>query len=130
MIGPKRPKPSKADETTAYELATLRDNATCQKCHGPGDVQRDHIQNRDRFNTVVSNLRCLCLPCHAWKTEHPETANETGWGCPRWANPSEWPGKRRVSGVFEWVFFDDIGGWEVITEAQAKAARSGFGIIF
>ncbi|WP_104084222.1 HNH endonuclease [Cryobacterium sp. Y11] len=130
MILPKVAKPSKADETTAYELATLRDNATCQMCKRPGEIQRDHRQNRQQGNTVTSNLVCLCLDCHLYKTEHPEWAYRTGWGVPRWADPAKWPIPRRVGGVWQDVLLDDAGGWAFITEARAKAARNGDGIVF
>ena len=130
MIGPKVPKQTPADMADAYEGATLRDNATCQRCKVPGEIQRDHRQNRQQGNTVVSNLICLCLDCHLYKTEHPEWAYRTGWGVPRWADPARWPVPRRVGGVWKDVLLDDAGGWKVITEAQAKAARTGDGIIF
>ncbi|WP_104137287.1 HNH endonuclease [Cryobacterium sp. Y62] len=125
MILPKVPRPSKADETTAYELATLRDNATCQMCKKPGEVQRDHRQNRQGGNTVVENLQCLCPSCHLYKGEHPRWAIDMGWAVPRWADPLVFPARRSVHGVFEWVQYDNIGGWKVITDEQAKAARSG-----
>ena len=130
MILPKVAAPTRAQETDAYELATLRDNATCQMCKEPGTVQRDHRQNRQQGNTVVSNLICLCLDCHQHKTENPAWAYMTGWGVPRWANPAKWPMPRMVGGVWVEVLLDDIGGWEIITESRAKVARSGDGVIW
>lgn len=97
MIGPKVAKPSKADERDAYELATLRDNDTCQMClRNCGPIARDHRQNRQPGNTILANLQCLGLPCHLWKTEHHDDAIAEGWGVPGWTNadPREWPARR------------------------------------
>jgi hypothetical protein len=124
MIVPKRPKLTKADMADAYELATLRDRDTCQMCHKPGPIQRDHRQNRDQFNTVVSNLQGLCLVDHKWKTEHPMEANATGWGCPRWAVPAEWPARRLIGGAWSWCLYSDDGGVRAITDDDA-AQRMG-----
>ena len=125
MILPKVATPTRAQETDAYELATLRDSNLCQMCHQSGTVQRDHRQNRQSGNTVVANLQVLCLPCHAYKTNHPRWANEAGWGVPRWADPLTYPARRRINGIQVWVLYDNAGGWKVITEAQARAARKG-----
>lgn len=130
MIGPKVPKQTPADMADAYEHSTLRDNYTCQMCKQPGDVQRDHRQNRQQGNTVLSNLLCLCLGCHKRKTENPAWAYQYGWGVPRWAVPADWPVPRMIGGQWVEVLLDDVGGWEVITEAQARAARSGDGVVF
>ena len=130
MIGPKVPKQTQADMTDAYELATLRDRATCQMCKEPGTVQRDHRQNRQEGNTVLSNLVCLCLECHTYKTGHPAWAYLTGWGVPRWANPATWAMPRMVRGQWVQVLLDDAGDWEEVTEKQARKSRDGAGHVW
>ena len=130
MIGPKVPKQKPAEMTDAYELATLRDRATCQMCKEPGTVQRDHRQNRQNGNTVVSNLVCLCLDCHQHKTENPAWGYLTGWGVPRWADPASWAMPRMVAGQWVQVLLDDVGGWVVVTDEQGRMSRSGEGIVF
>lgn len=133
MIGPKTVKPSKAQEADAYELATLRDNDTCQRCRrNCGPSARDHRQNRQPGNTVVSNLQVLGLRCHIWKTEHPREAIEQGWGVPSWASPAEWPasrwfptelGTRRLG----WCKYDDAGNVTEIPESEALELMIGAG---
>lgn len=131
--GPKTAKPSKADEGTAYELATLRDKGTCQKCRRPGrTVHRDHRQNRQPGNTVTSNLQLLCVEDHLWKTEHPRLALEEGWAVPSWGDPAEWPARRYVSTDFgtlrpAWVIYDNAGDWFEITDAEAMERMKGAG---
>jgi hypothetical protein len=130
MIRPKTPKPSKADETDAYELATLRDLDTCQRCRRDcGPTARDHRQNREAGNTVASNLQCLGLRCHIWKTEHPKDALADGWAVRRHSIPAEWPARRwlgsQVGGLrLAWVLYDDQGGIKEITEAD-RLVRMG-----
>jgi hypothetical protein len=125
MIRPRVAKPSKADDADAYELATLRDADTCQRCRrNCGPSARDHRQNRLRGNTVPSNLQVLGLRCHQWKTEHPKDAFEQGWAVPSWGVPAEWPARRYEStdrGTLRpvWVLYDDGGGFRVITEEDA-----------
>lgn len=136
MITPKTAKPSKADEADAYELATLRDGNTCgfraPECHGA--VQRDHRQNRRAGNTVVSNLQCLCVVHHKWKTEHPKTAVAEGWAVPGnpTAIPAEWPARRWVRTAYgtrrlAWVLYDDAGGVKEITETEANTRMVSMG---
>lgn len=125
MIGPKVPEPSRADEATAYEIATLRDLSTCQRCRrNCGPIARDHRQNRMVGNTVASNLQCLGLDCHIWKTEHPAAAFEEGWAVPRYASPAEWPARRWLPTEFgtlrlAWVLYGDDGRVTEITEREA-----------
>lgn len=133
---PKTARPSHADEKRAYQIATYRDGGgiieggICQKClRDCGPVARDHRQNRRVGNTVPSNIQCLGLRCHQWKTEHPDEANYDGWGCPSWAVPAEWPAHRWLptkQGALRlaWVLLDDLGGWVEITAAEA-AVRMG-----
>jgi hypothetical protein len=128
---------SKADEANAYELASLRDGGVCVRCrrsHPIFGVNRDHRQNRQGNNTVVSNLQLLCgsgtTGCHGWKTENAREANASGWGCPRWANPAEWPARRWLVGphrVLElaWVLYDDFGEFKRITDQQAEQLMRG-----
>lgn len=126
MIGPKTPKLTKAQERAAYEAVTTRDGGSCVRCGRGGPVERDHRQNRDAWNTVVSNLQLLGGPfgcgCHLWKTENPSLAVLEGFAVPRWARPEFWPGWR--FDVHSWVvYFDspDSRGrwWDEITETTA-----------
>lgn len=100
MIGPKKPRPSKADEKRAYEAATERDKGACVRCGWSGVTHRDHRQNRQPGNTVPSNLQLLCGPhgdepgCHHWKTHHPTAALLEGFAVPSWARPEWWPAWR------------------------------------
>lgn len=120
MIAPKTPKPSATDEKAAYDLATERDKERCVRCGAYG-IQRDHRQNRQSGNTVITNLQGLCPTCHLWKTEHPEAAIAEGFAVPRWARPEWWPAYRWGIG---WVFYlteaDSFGRWWTeITESTA-----------
>lgn len=125
MITPKLAKPTKADEADAYELATLRDHDTCQRCRRDcGPSARDHRQNRRAGNTRSSNLQCLGLACHIWKTEHPRLALEEGWAVPSWGDPAEWPARRWIrtelgTQRLSWVLYDDLGYWVEISEGDA-----------
>lgn len=131
MIGPKRPRLTKAEERDAYETVTHRDRGTCQRCRRPGlHVERDHRQGRDAFNTTPANLQLLCGPfspgggCHQWKTEHPADALAEGWTVPRYADPAAWPARRYVrTGIgtlrLAWVLYDDEGEWREIAEYLA-----------
>ncbi len=115
MISPKRPKLTARQERDAYAAATARDDDTCQRCQRYcGPVQRDHRQGRDAYNTVVSNLQCLGMACHQWKTEHPVQAVLDGWAVPRHTTltPAEWPARRRIRTQFGtvrlgWVLYFD-----------------------
>lgn len=125
MITPKLERPSKKDDSEAYNLATARDENTCQRClRDCGPIARDHRQNRMPGNTIASNLQALGLRCHVWKTEHPADALAEGWAVPRWANPHEWPARRwvptsRGTVLAAWVIYDDAGGWVEIPETEA-----------
>lgn len=141
MIGPKTPKPTEADNRRAYDTATLRDGGVrvdkrveggiCQRClRDCGPIARDHRQNRDAFNTVPSNLQCLGLGCHLWKTEHPEDAIGEGWAVPKNTplSPAEWPARRWLkTGLgtvrLAWVLYDDAGGWVEIDNREADYRR-------
>lgn len=139
MITPKyegQPKPSKADEADAYELVTLRDGGACG-FHAPecmGAVQRDHRQNRRAGNTVVSNLQCLCVIHHKWKTEHPKDAIAEGWAVPGHptADPSQWPARRWLRTAYgtrrlAWVLYTDDSGVTEITEEEAHSRMESMG---
>src|SRR5690606_40618483 len=119
-IGPKTVKPTPREEREAYELATLRDRDTCQRCRrncGQGFTSRDHRKGRGVGGlTVVSNLRVLggtgTLGCHGWKTANPAAALEEGWAVPGYATPAEWPARRWLRGEhgivrLAWVLYDD-----------------------
>lgn len=131
MITPKTPKPSRADEHDAYELATLRDRNTCQRCgRDCGPIARDHRQNRQPGNTIVSNLQLLGLRCHQWKTEHPRAALAEGWAVPSWADPLVWPARRWFTGDFGirtlgWVLYRNDGKFLEITADEAARRMDG-----
>ncbi|MDJ0337434.1 HNH endonuclease signature motif containing protein [Cryobacterium sp. PH31-O1] len=132
MILPKVPKPSKAEENDAYELATLRDKDTCQKCRRDcGPTARDHRVNRSQGGrTVVSNLHVLGLDCHKWATEHPLDAQAEGWAAPSYADPREWPARRWMPIYggrlhLSWVLYSDDGEIAVITEEDAALRMYG-----
>lgn len=133
MIGQKPPRPSKADEADAYELATLRDKDTCQKClRDCGPSARDHRQNRRPGNTVVSNLQVLGLRCHIWKTERPKEALEQGWAVPSWGDPAQWPARRylrtdRGTHILSWVIYGDDGMVTKISDEEAMERMKGAG---
>lgn len=122
MIGPKVKAPTKAEERDAYELATLRDRDTCQRCRtNCGPTARDHRRNRSQGGwTVVSNLQVLGLACHQWKSEHPREAWAEGWAVPSWVHWKHWPARRTVDGREVWVLYDDEGTWEVISDTEAR----------
>lgn len=132
MIGPKRERPSKAQERQAYADVTERDRGACARCGRVGDVERDHRQNRDGFNTVPSNLQLLGgafgCGCHKWKTEHPAAAVLEGFAVPGWARPEWWPAWR--ADVRSWVLYFDVPDsqgrwWTEITQATADQLMSG-----
>ncbi|UCR89274.1 HNH endonuclease signature motif containing protein [Mycetocola spongiae] len=127
MIRQRIPKLTAAQEAAAYRIVTDRDPA-CVRC-GAGGITRDHRQNRQRGNTRPSNLQGLCgtgtTGCHGWKTISSAAATNTGFAVPRWANPAEWPAQRLDHGRPIWVLYDDLGGWEEITAAEAKRRIEG-----
>lgn len=132
MIKPKVPKPSKSDEIDAYELATLRDNDTCQRCKRDcGPTARDHRVNRSQGGrTVVSNLQVLGLGCHTWATEHPLDATAEGWAAPSYSDPLVWPARRWVPDEYgvlhlSWIQYDNAAKFKVITEADAMQRMYG-----
>lgn len=129
MIGPRPVKLTARQEKEAYAAVTMRDGFICVRCGHLGPVDRDHRQNRDAYNTVVSNLQCLGSTiggcgCHQWKTERPEQAIREGFAVPRWARPELWPAYRYGVG---WVIYDDHGGWQEITESTAEFIMSNGG---
>lgn len=129
MIGPKTVRPSKADERDAYELVTLRDSDTCQRCRRAQGTNRDHRKNRSQGGwTVASNLQLLCgtgtTGCHGWATQHPADAVTDGWAVPGWADPAEWPARRWMRtdhGMVRpaWVLYGDDGSVTEIPEHLA-----------
>lgn len=141
MIGPKVTPPTPREEREAYELATLRDLDTCQRCRRDcGPTARDHRKNQSQgVWTVLSDLQVLGLACHIWKTEHPEEAVRDGWAVPGWprADWREWPAARYVLhplGYRElvWVLYldreeDDGKWWVVITEKEARERMLSMG---
>lgn len=133
MIGPKTAKPTRAEETNAYELATLRDSNTCQRCRRDcGPIARDHRQNRQAGNTTLQNLQCLGLACHRWKTEHPNAAIAEGWAVPRYADPAEWPARRWMPGVagtlrLVWVLYGTYDADQLVTVITDQEAMRRMG---
>lgn len=127
MIGPKQVAPTHAEESAAYELATLRDGELCQHCRRDcGPTARDHRKNRSQGGqTVAENLQVLGLLCHTWKTDHPEDANAQGWGVPAWADPATYPARRWIRTIYGthrlgWVLYKRDGGMKEITEVEAQ----------
>lgn len=137
MISPKVATPTSAEEADAYEVATNRDANTCQRClRDCGPVARDHRKNRSQPLgwTLPSNLQCLGLGCHQWKTEHPEQAVAEGWALPGYprAVPREWPARRWLKterGTLRksWVLYDDEGGWAEIDDIEARRRMVSMG---
>jgi len=124
MIGPKTPKPSKAEEREAYRIVTERD-PVCVWCEARG-IQRDHRKNRSQGGlTTPSNLQGLCLACHQIKTEHPAIALTVGLSVPSYARPELWPALRLKAGRVRFVLYDDEGGFEPITAATARLLTEG-----
>lgn len=131
MIAPKVTPPTPRAEREAYELVTIRDADTCQRCRrNCGPVARDHRKNRSQGGwTVVSDLQCLGLGCHTWKTENPADAVADGWAVPAWADWREWPARRWLPTGFgtlrlAWVLYLDREGidgnwWIEIPEYEA-----------
>lgn len=129
MIGPKAPRPSKADENRAYQTCTERDYECCVRCGFAGVTHRDHRQNRQAGNTVVSNLQLLCAPhdglpgCHLWKTENPSAAVLEGFAVPSYARWERWPAWRED--IRSWVLYlnepneSDGLWWTVLNESTA-----------
>ena len=141
MIRPKTdaaPKPTPAQEREAYELATLRDRDTCQRCRrncGWGVTSRDHRKGRGVGGlTTVVNLQVLggtgTTGCHGWKSSHPAEAVAEGWSVPSWADPAEWPARRWLSsgnGLLRlaWVLYTADGRWEELSDEGAARRMSG-----
>lgn len=137
-IGPKEPKPTAREEREAYEIATLRDLDTCQRCRrncGQGFTSRDHRKGRGVGGlTLASNLQVLggtgTLGCHGWKTENPAAAIEEGWAVPGYAKPAEWPARRwfhTMAGILAlgWCLYSDDGQITRITEEEARQRMEG-----
>lgn len=124
MIGPRPAKLTMKQEQDAYRIVTDRDQGRCQRCGRYGTVQRDHRQGRDAYNTVPSNLQCLCPDCHRWKTDNPVAAILEGFTVSRWSRPELWPAWRVDVG---WVLYDDNGGWQEISQATADLLMNGEG---
>lgn len=128
MITQKTPKPTAAEERDAYELATIRDDDTCQRCRRDcGPTARDHRKNRSQGGlTTVDNLQILGLACHQWATEHPRDAEREGWNVPGYVNnPGEWPARRWLPSehniwTLAWVLYRADGRWLEINEDEAE----------
>lgn len=137
MIKPKYempPVPTSAQERDAYELVTLRDGNTCQRCRRDcGPVARDHRKNRSQGGlTVLSNLHLLGLGCHTWKTEHPKDAVDEGWAVPAYGDPAEWPARRYFRSAYgmvrlSWVIYGDDGSVREISEQDARERMESMG---
>lgn len=112
MIGQRASKQTERQKRDAYAAVTERDGGRCQRCGRAGPVERDHRQGRDAYNTVPSNLQCLCRDCHAFKTHFPEWAMRDGFSVSRWADPATTPAYRYGVG---WVIYhdepDNNGNW-------------------
>jgi hypothetical protein len=136
VIAPKVPEQTAREMRDAYELVTMRDNNSCQRCRRDcGQPQRDHRQNRMQGNTVASNLIVLGAGCHAWKTNHPDEAIADGWAVARFTMlaPGDWPARRWLPtehGTMKlgWVLFDNQGGFTVIDDLEAAYRRRKGGL--
>lgn len=132
MIGPKVPRPTRAEEKRAYLVVKDRDEGLCQRCRRGGTSQEDHRQNRSQGGrTVPSNLHLLCHECHLWKTDNGPDAWHDGWGVPGWADPATYPARRWLRTPFgtlrqAWVLYDDEGSFR---EIGADVALARMGII-
>lgn len=131
MTGPKRTPPTRLEEATAYEAATLRDRNICQRClRWCGPIARDHRKNRSQGGwTVTENLQCLGLDCHIWKSEHPRDAVTEGWAVPSWADPYEYPARRWIrtrlgTRRLAWVIYRGTE-WDEISDDEAAVRREG-----
>lgn len=136
MITPKRAHPTRAEETTAYEMVTLRDQGRCVYC-GAGNVTRDHRQPRSLGGrTVVENLHLLCgsgtTGCHGKKTTQPLWGLREGLTVPSWADPASWPGRRLQNGTLTWVlyspdvgYFDHPTGYRTLTRVEVSQLTDG-----
>ena len=131
-ILPKTKRPTAREERDAYELATDRDNDTCQRCLrdcGMGVTSRDHRKGRGVGGlTTVANLQVLggtgTTGCHGWATTHPKEALEDGWAVPSWADPLVWPARRwyldnHNALKVRWCLYDNKGGVHWITDEEA-----------
>jgi hypothetical protein len=137
MIGPKIPKPTKAEENDAYELCTLRDRGACVRCrrvHPIWGVNRDHRMGRGvGGRTIIENLQVLCGSgtegCHGWKTRNPEKAVREGYTVPSWADPAEFPAARWFPDGpvlrLGWCLYRADGTVHEIPEAEALARMEG-----
>lgn len=139
MIRPKYETPAlqtSAAERDAYEIVTLRDADTCQRCRrNCGPIARDHRKNRSQGGrTVPSNLQCLGLGCHEWKTNNPALAVAEGWAVPGYARADwrEWPARRWVKTTrgtlrLVWVLYDDEGDGLEISDKEARERMVSMG---
>ena len=137
-ILPKTIRPTGREEREAYELATDRDNNTCQRCLrdcGMGVTSRDHRKGRGVGGlTTVANLQVLggtgTTGCHGWATTHPKEALEDGWAVPSWADPLVWPARRWVRNQYGvtnlcWVLYTNDGRVILITDEEAARRMNG-----
>jgi hypothetical protein len=140
-IQPKQPKLTPAEqrrqEAQAYDIATGRDQNTCQRCLrdcGRGAISRDHRKGRGIGLTVASNLQVLggtgTTGCHGWKTANPSTALAEGWSVPGWADPANWPATRYLLTAYgtmrpAFVLYDDRGGYVEISRVEAFNLSGG-----
>lgn len=100
-ISPKVDRPTVADARSGWVITTERDGELCQRClRDCGPLAREHLQNRMPGNTVASNLNCLGLACHIWKTEHRGPRSRTG---------GRYPGGRTCSSAPRRWFRTEIG---------------------
>jgi hypothetical protein len=135
VIRPKTPKPTKAQERQAYDIALARDEGRCQKCHRGSPLTRDHRLNRSQGGlSTPANLQILCgsgtTGCHGEVTHDLEMALREGWRVPAWADPLRWPAARyfpSVAGTVRkgWALYDDAGGVTEITEEEARELMEG-----
>ena len=129
MIGPRPVKLTARQEKEAYAAVTERDGGRCVRCGRFGTVQRDHRQGRNAYNTVPSNLQCLCPPCHLWRTDNFREAVVTGFAVSRHSRPELWPAWRVGVGWVQYFDTADENGnwWQAISQEMAEFIMSNGG---
>lgn len=119
MIGPKRPKPSKADERRAYDRTRARSFGLCEICGIHPATEIHHRQYRSRGGRhETANLLHVCgwgnhTGCHG--KAHTE-GHDNGWAVPSGANPAD----VQVLYRGQWMYLTEDGGLQDGGDADAN----------